>query len=104
GVSMSVTAFPVLARILTDRRLHTTPLGAVAITCAAVDDVTAWCLLALLVSVAQSEPSRVLVTVGLTLIYITVMLVSRPLLVRWIRSHDAEGLTRHGMSAVVVAL
>ena len=49
GVSMSVTAFPVLARILTDRKLHQTELGAVALTCAAADDVTAWCLLALVV-------------------------------------------------------
>src|SRR4029453_5302402 len=47
GVSMSVTAFPVLARILTDRGMHKSPLGVVALTCAAVDDVTAWSLLAL---------------------------------------------------------
>ena len=47
GVSMSVTAFPVLARILTERGAHTTRLGVMALTCAAVDDVTAWCLLAL---------------------------------------------------------
>ena len=46
GVSMSVTAFPVLARILTDRKIHTTPLGVTALACAAVDDATAWCLLA----------------------------------------------------------
>ena len=46
GVAMSITAFPVLARILTDRGMTRTPLGAVALTCAAVDDVTAWCLLA----------------------------------------------------------
>ena len=105
GVSMSVTAFPVLARILTDRRLHTTPLGAIAITCAAVDDVTAWCLLALLVSVAQAEPRRVVITVLLTLVYIAFMLVAlRPFIVRWIKARDAKGLTREGMSVVCVAL
>lgn len=49
GVSMSVTAFPVLSRILTDRRLQRTEMGVTALTCAAVDDVTAWCLLALVV-------------------------------------------------------
>ena len=54
GVSMSITAFPVLARILAERRLLQTKLGALAITCAAVDDVTAWCLLAFVVSVAKS--------------------------------------------------
>ena len=44
---MSITAFPVLARILEDRGLSQTTLGSIAITCAAVDDVTAWCILAL---------------------------------------------------------
>ena len=46
GIAMSITAFPVLARIIKERGLTKTPLGVLAITCAAVDDVTAWCLLA----------------------------------------------------------
>jgi len=46
GIALSVTAFPVLARILEERGLTGTRLGVVAIACAAVDDVTAWCLLA----------------------------------------------------------
>ena len=54
GVAMSITAFPVLARILEERRLTHTPLGATAITCAAVDDVTAWSILAFVV--ARSRP------------------------------------------------
>jgi Kef-type K+ transport system membrane component KefB len=53
GVSMSVTAFPVLARILRDRGLNRTPMGNVAMACAAVDDVTAWCLLALVISISE---------------------------------------------------
>ena len=53
GVSMSITAFPVLARILRDRGLNRTPMGNVAMACAAVDDVTAWCLLALVISISQ---------------------------------------------------
>lgn len=53
GVAMSITAFPVLARILTDRRMIQTELGVVALSCAATDDVTAWCLLAFVVSVAR---------------------------------------------------
>ena len=55
GVSMSVTAFPVLARILTDRRIHKSHMGVIALTCAAVDDVTGWCLLALVVSIARAQ-------------------------------------------------
>ncbi len=75
GVSLSVTAFPVLARILTDRGMQGTRMGSIALACAAVDDVTAWCLLAFLVSVVQAEPGRVLVTVGLTAAFIVAMLV-----------------------------
>ena len=55
GVAMSITAFPVLARILTDRRMQRTPLGVVALGCAATDDVTAWCLLAFVVGVDQAK-------------------------------------------------
>src|SRR5580765_1102339 len=54
GAAMSVTAFPVLARILTERRLIRTPIGAVAIACAAIDDVTAWCILAAVVVIVRA--------------------------------------------------
>jgi Kef-type K+ transport system membrane component KefB len=54
GVAMSITAFPVLACILTDRRTIRTELGVIALGCAATDDVTAWCLLAFVVGVAQT--------------------------------------------------
>ncbi|WNI14484.1 cation:proton antiporter [Actinacidiphila sp. ITFR-21] len=55
GVAMSITAFPVLARILTDRDLHRTPLGALALCCAAVGDVLAWSLLAVVVAIVSPE-------------------------------------------------
>jgi Kef-type K+ transport system membrane component KefB len=54
GISMSITAFPVLARILQERGLARTPLGAAAISCAAVDDVTAWTILAFVVAVVRA--------------------------------------------------
>ena len=53
GVSMSITAFPVLARILRDRGLNRTRMGNVAMACAAVNDVAAWCLLALVISISE---------------------------------------------------
>src|SRR6185503_2008084 len=74
GVAMSITAFPVLARILTDRRMNHTELGVLALTCAATDDVTAWCLLALVVGVAQAEIGSGLSVAAETLGYILVML------------------------------
>lgn len=55
GVAMSVTAFPVLARILTERNLLGTKLGTLTIACAAVDDVTAWCLLAVIISIIRAK-------------------------------------------------
>jgi Kef-type K+ transport system membrane component KefB len=84
AVSMSVTAFPVLARILSDRKMQRSPLGALALACAAVDDVTAWCLLALVVSIARSAgASSALVTVGLVVLFATAMLgVVRPLVTK----------------------
>ena len=70
GVAMSITAFPVLARILRDRGIDRTPIGALAISCAAVDDVTAWCLLALVVGVAREQATAALVTALLALAYV----------------------------------
>lgn len=54
GISMSVTAFPVLARIVQERGLSKTKLGTIAITCAAADDITAWCLLAAVIAVVKA--------------------------------------------------
>jgi K+:H+ antiporter len=90
GVAMSITAFPVLARILTDRGMHRTMLGAVALTCAAVDDVTAWCLLALVVGVAQARVEDALTVLLLTAAFIAAMFLAvRPVVVRvLLRSGD----------------
>ncbi|MBD2596795.1 cation:proton antiporter [Nostoc spongiaeforme FACHB-130] len=54
GAAMSITAFPVLARIITENNLQGTRLGTLALTCAAVDDVTAWCVLAVAIAVART--------------------------------------------------
>ncbi len=91
GISMSVTAFPVLARILTDRKLNKTRLGIVALTCAAINDVTAWCLLALVVSVARSSPSDALLTTLFTVLFVAVMFfIARPLIRRWACKRKAD--------------
>ncbi len=54
GIAMSITAFPVLARILEDRGLSRSRLGSIALACAAIDDVSAWCALALVIAIAKS--------------------------------------------------
>ncbi|MEU5209192.1 cation:proton antiporter [Streptomyces sp. NPDC020742] len=84
AVSMSITAFPVIARILADRGADRTPVGALALTCAAIDDITAWCLLALVTALARGgSPAGVLVTLALTVVFIVAVHYGlRPLLAR----------------------
>src|SRR5262249_51258453 len=80
GVALSVTAFPVLARILADRGLDRTEAGIVALGCAAADDVTAWCLLALVVGVAQAQVGGAVGTAVWAIVFIAGMfVVVRPL-------------------------
>ena len=105
GVSLSVTAFPVLARILTDRRLSQTDLGVLALSCAAADDVTAWCLLAFVVGVAQVRVSGALWVLALTAGYIAlVFLVVRPIVARLVPRYDGKRLGQGAVAAVLVAL
>ena len=76
GVSMSITAFPVLARILGDRGLQRTQMGIVALTCAAINDAITWCLLAFVVGVTQATPGAAAQTVALTAGYVALMLTA----------------------------
>lgn len=85
GVAMSITAFPVLARILRERSISTTDLGSTAIACAAVDDITAWCLLAmtvLFIHPGQSNVTMLYRLAGLLAYFAIMWLVVRPLLRR----------------------
>jgi len=83
GIAMSITAFPVLARIIRDRGLTGTKLGILAITCAASDDVTAWCLLALLIAFIKSGSGLPgFYTIGLVILYAAVMLIPVRLLLK----------------------
>jgi K+:H+ antiporter len=105
GVAMSVTAFPVLARILTDRGVQHSQVGTVALTCAAVDDVTAWCLLAVVVSVATHTSSGALLTIGLSVVYLAGMiLIVKPLLARFARWQEGQKSLSHGILALVCVL
>jgi Kef-type K+ transport system membrane component KefB len=99
GVAMSITAFPVLARILTDRGMTSTPLGRLALTCAAIDDVTAWCLLAFVVGVVQSAEATAWLPAVLTVVFIVVMfVVVRPLVIALLKRWQSD------QTAVAVAL
>lgn len=101
GASMSITAFPVLARILAERNLSKTPLGTMSLTCAAINDVAAWCILAVLVAIANADgvaPS--LRTVGLAAVFVAFMVVVvRPVMARFARYHEDQGHLGGGMLA-----
>lgn len=91
GVAMSITAFPVLARILTDHGLAKSELGCMAISCAAADDVTAWCLLALVVGVAQSSLGTAGWVISGAIGFIAVMfLIMKPAAARLMSFLDAQ--------------
>ena len=105
GISMSITAFPVLARILEERRLMNTPLGTTAILCAAVDDAVAWLLLAVALTILDTTGARgsLLLHFGLLLAYLAFMLgIVRPLAARIAqrRNHPELGI---GLLGVAVA-
>ncbi len=84
GIAMSITAFPVLARIIQERGMHKTKLGTVIITCAAADDITAWCILAIVIAIVKAGSFvSALYTIALAALYVIVMLkLVRPFLKR----------------------
>lgn len=84
SIAMSITAFPVLARIVQEHGMHKTKLGSVIITCAAADDITAWCLLAVVIALVKAGSFiSSLYTIFLVIVYILIMLkVVRPFLKR----------------------
>jgi len=105
GVAMSITAFPVLARILSDRGMQTTKLGATALACAAIDDATAWCLLAFVVGVAQAQVGAALAVTGMTIVFVVGMfLIARPLAIKLFARLDRSPPTRGATALIFVAL
>ncbi|MHC5202600.1 cation:proton antiporter [Myroides sp. LJL119] len=102
GISMSITAFPVLARIVQERSLHKTRIGSIAITCAAADDITAWCLLAAVIAIVQAGSFvSSLYTIALALIYVIVMLkLVKPFLAKVAKTNASH----QAMSKSFVAL
>ena len=84
GTAMAITAFPVLARVLQETGLYRTRIGVLTITCAAVDDVTAWCVLATVVATVKSSGfGETATTIGLSLLFLLVMVKAvKPLLAR----------------------
>lgn len=116
GAAMSITAFPVLARILTERNLHKTRTGVLALTCAAMDDVMGWCILAFVLAIAQmkgfgaeshhgSAARQALMTVGFAFAYVLAMVfLVRPLLRRLHDIFETRGYLSQGVMAIIFLL
>jgi len=107
GIAMSVTAFPVLARIIRDQKLSETKLGILVISCAASDDITAWCLLAVLVAFIRSGSGiNGLFIMGMVVVYIFFMLVPLRLLLKQIKNYYEKGKIGHStfMSILFIIL
>ena len=84
GIALSITAFPVLARIVQERGIHKTKLGAIVITCAAADDITAWCILAVVIAIVKAGTFvSSLYIISLAILYVMVMIfIVKPFLKR----------------------
>jgi len=107
GAAMSITAFPVLARILAERKMLYSGLGTVAISCAAVDDVTGWCVLAYIVMVvrAQHGTSRLWLTFGGSLAFVAIMVLAGSRVLRWfLRLYKETGYLSDNMLAGILLL
>jgi Kef-type K+ transport system membrane component KefB len=108
GVALSITAFPVLARILLERGMHETPVGALVLACAAAEDVIGWAILALALAVLAGDGAGdTVVTVIETAAFAVVLLaVVRPILLRRVglRVERAGGLTPDLLALVVAAI
>ena len=105
GVCLSVTAFPVLARILEERNLEKTALGKLALACAAVNDLTAWCILAGVMGLATAH-ARGIGAVALTsLVFLLVVtFVLHPILKRLARRQEQRGFVSRTDLAIVLVL
>lgn len=103
GIAMSITAFPVLARILQEKNLIRTKLGVTALTCAAADDITAWCVLAAVIALVKSGSSlSIFFTIGLAVIYVLIMLkVVRPALLRLEYLYNHREKVRNAIIAIL---
>lgn len=105
GIAMSITAFPVLARIIKEKNLSHTRYGAMAITCAAADDVTAWYILALIIafSISGTLSSSLPLLLLIAAYAIFMFMVLRPILAR-IGDSFGDRLSMNTMSFILVLL
>jgi Kef-type K+ transport system membrane component KefB len=107
GAAMSITAFPVLARMLTERNLLRSRMGGLAISCAAVDDISGWCILAYVAVVIRAETSATplpVVIAGIGVYALVMLLAVRPLLTHFESYFTRRGRLTEDAIACMIAL
>ncbi|MEZ0296604.1 MAG: cation:proton antiporter [Candidatus Methylacidiphilales bacterium] len=117
GAAMSVTAFPVLVRILEERGLKSTPLGALATGCAAVDDVTAWCMLAAITALVHGSAAAAGtatagpagygmslggMVLGVVLFLVVMLAAVRPVLARMFAGRESQPLRTQDLACLLI--
>ncbi len=103
GIAMSITAFPVLARVIREKNLTNTRLGTIAITCAAADDITAWCILAAVIAIVKAgSPNDAIFTLLFAATYVAIMLLLvKPFLKKLADKKMADGTMMQSTLAVI---
>jgi Kef-type K+ transport system membrane component KefB len=106
GIAMSITAFPVLARIIRERGITHTRVGAISLTSAAIGDVAGWCILAVVIAIAKAEDlSSSLYTIAGAIIYMLIMLFAiRPLLKKLSIQKSESKLIRQSTMAIILVV
>ncbi|WP_370897137.1 cation:proton antiporter [Chryseobacterium gossypii] len=102
AIAMSITAFPVLARIVQERNLHKTKIGTIVITCAAADDITAWCILATVIAIVKAGSfSGSIFVIVMAILYVFIMIKAvRPFLNRIAESQKGKGFISKALVAI----
>ena len=103
GVTLSITAFPMLARIITERRLTGTRQGSLTLAAGAIDDGLAWVLLAGVLSIASGDPSKVAITAGGTVLFILFLATVGKRALTWLFDRGPIG-TEHGILITAIVL
>ncbi len=106
GGALSITAFPMLARILQERDMAATPLGGLTLLAAAIDDAVAWGILAIIIAVAAAgDPTGAMITIGGAALFALVMLtVGKRALTAFARGVERDGVLRRDKMAVVLGV
>lgn len=106
GIAMSITAFPVLARIVHEKGINKSPVGPMVITCAAIDDITAWCLLAAVIAIAKAGTfTSSLYVILMAVVYVLIMFkVVRPILKNIADNHHSKEMSKTIMGGFILIL